>query len=81
MIRKILILCALAVGTLCKIIAAPALGIFPPVSVLQDELAMHPGDALPRLIPYAGRIFHPHYVGARALGNGRYAVIVDLAAQ
>lgn len=59
--------------------AARASGAYyPPVGELQRQLDLYPGAPLPKLIAYGGRLFHPRYVSARAVGGGEYAVVIRL---
>ena len=51
---------------------------FPPVSELMRELALHPGDRLPKLIPWRGRLLQPVFRGATHRGGGRYVVELEL---
>lgn len=59
-------------------IAVSASTVFPPVSVLQEQLHAVPGGIIPKDVYYAGHLFHPRYMGAHALANGKYAIIVQL---
>jgi len=47
---------------------------FPPIAVLQDEFHAHPGDPLPKLVPWRGRLFSARYLNAHHDGNGIYSV-------
>jgi hypothetical protein len=47
---------------------------FPPVAVLQDEFHVHPGDPLPKLVPWRGRLFSARYLNVHHDGNGIYSV-------
>jgi hypothetical protein len=47
---------------------------FPPVSVLQDEFHVHPGDPLPKLVPWRGRLFSARYLNVHHDGDGVYSV-------
>lgn len=47
---------------------------FPPVAVLQDEFHVHPGDPLPKLVPWRGRQFSARYLNVHHDGNGIYSV-------
>jgi hypothetical protein len=47
---------------------------FPPVAVLQDEFHVHPGDPLPKLVPWRGRLFSARYLNVHDDGNGIYSV-------
>lgn len=51
---------------------------YPTIIDLENQLNMHPGDALPRLIQYRGRIFQPYYVRAEELSSGEYSIVVKL---
>ena len=51
---------------------------FPPVGVLQQQLNVYPGGALPKLVVWGGRSFQPYYIGASDHGNGTYTVTVKL---
>lgn len=58
--------------------AARAASDFPAVGILQEQLHARPGDVLPRAIVHRGRLFRVRYLGARALPNGIYAVMIRL---
>jgi hypothetical protein len=47
---------------------------FPPVAVLQDEFHVHPGDPLPKLVPWRGRLFSARYLNVHHDGDGIYSV-------
>lgn len=47
---------------------------FPPPGVLQDEFHVHPGDPLPKLVPWRGRMFSARYLNVHHDGNGIYSV-------
>ena len=47
---------------------------FPPASVLQDEFHVHPGDPLPKQIPWRGRLFSARYLSVHHDGSGIYSV-------
>ena len=53
-------------------------GVFPPIGVLQQQLNVYPGGALPKLVVWGGRSFQPYYIGASDHGNGTYTVTVKL---
>ena len=53
-------------------------GAFPPIGVLQQQLNVYPGAALPKLVVWGGRSFQPYYIGASDHGNGTYTVTVKL---
>ena len=52
---------------------------YPPVSVLQSTLNLHPGDTLPKAVAYANRVFSFTYVRADAHPDGTYVVILRVA--
>jgi hypothetical protein len=52
--------------------------LYPSIAQLQQALNATPGAQLPREIDANGRVWTAWYVGARTMGGGRYAVIVQL---
>lgn len=69
----LLIVLAYAIGAAQAAERKPA-DDFPPVAVLQDEFHVHPGDRLPRQIPWRGRLFSARYLNVHHDGNGIYSV-------
>jgi len=47
---------------------------FPPATTLQEEFHVHPGDPLPKQIPWRGRLFSARYLNVHHDGNGIYSV-------
>lgn len=52
---------------------------YPSVADLERGLSLSAGVQLPKDIQAdGGQIFHSYYLGARALGSGRYSITVEL---
>ena len=60
-----------------SVLIANAGEFYPPVSVLQDQLPVHPGDRLGKLVNWHGELYQPVYVRATGV-NGTYYVTLKL---
>ena len=52
--------------------------VYPPVEELQNQLHLHRGDLLPKLVVWKGHQFQPEYRQAEHLGGGVYRITVKL---
>lgn len=52
--------------------------LYPTVSQLQQALNAYPGAKLPPQVMANGRVWTGYYVGAKAIGGGRYSIIIEL---
>ena len=66
------------VATAIPVAAAVAKDDYPSVAVLQNELNAHPGDQLPKLVPWKGRMLQPVFQHAEQHGGGFYTITIRL---
>lgn len=70
---------ALIVGVLAVFVgSAQPTELYPSVQQLQQALNAYPGAKLPPQVMANGRVWTGYYVGAKAIGAGRYSIIIEL---
>lgn len=73
-----LVIAAIVILTLIVVRNTSASVLYPSVAQLQQALNAYPGARIPPQVIANGRVWTGYYVGAVAVGGGRYSVIIQL---